>query len=121
MREDAYDTVSSIIGAEDFYHPMNGEIFRAITKMKEMSNEAVDLSEDRLNRTGFFETVELDTKRAGNTPDTVNLDVKVKEQPTGSISGIRPAICSVVSPRWSAIAAQITEFATDASSMNGNV
>ena len=52
-----------------------------------LSNEAVDLSEARLNRTGFFETVELDTKRAGNTPDTVNLDVKVKEQPTGSISG----------------------------------
>ena len=52
-----------------------------------LSNEAVDLSRDRLNRTGFFETVEINTQRSGNLADTVNLDVKVKEQPTGSISG----------------------------------
>ena len=52
-----------------------------------LSNEALDLSRDRLNRTGFFETVDIDVKRAGNTPDTVNLDTKIKEQPTGSISG----------------------------------
>ena len=57
MREDAYDTVSSIIGAEDFYHPMNGEIFRAITKMKEMSNEAVDIITliDYLKKNGSLE------------------------------------------------------------------
>lgn len=52
-----------------------------------LSNEALDASEARLNRTGFFETVTVEPKRTGNTPDTVNLDVNVKEQPTGSISG----------------------------------
>ncbi len=52
-----------------------------------LSNEAIDSSEARLNRTGFYETVTVEPKRAGNTPDTVNLDVNVKEQPTGAISG----------------------------------
>lgn len=52
-----------------------------------LSNEAVETSESRLNRTGFYETVKIEPKRAGNTTDTVNLEVEVKEQPTGSISG----------------------------------
>lgn len=52
-----------------------------------LSNEAVDTSESRLNRTGFYETVSIEPKRAGNTPDTVNLEVNVKEQPTGAITG----------------------------------
>lgn len=52
-----------------------------------LSNEAVDLSKDRLNRTGFFETVDFEQTPAGTAPDLVNLDVKVKEQPTGAISG----------------------------------
>ena len=43
MKEDAFDTVSSIIGANDFYHPINGEIFRAIAKMKEISSDTVDI------------------------------------------------------------------------------
>ena len=52
-----------------------------------LSSEAVDLSTNRLNRTGFFETVDIQQVKAGTTADTVNLDVKVKEQPTGSIAG----------------------------------
>ena len=52
-----------------------------------LSNEAVDDSEARLNRTGFYETVSIEPQRAGNTPDTVNLNVEVKEQPTGAITG----------------------------------
>lgn len=52
-----------------------------------LSNEAVETTKNRLNRTGFYETVDVTPKRAGNTPDTVNLEVNVKEQPTGSITG----------------------------------
>ncbi len=42
MREDAYDIVSGILDASDFYQPMNAVIFTAITKMKEASNRAID-------------------------------------------------------------------------------
>lgn len=52
-----------------------------------LSNEAIETSKNRLNRTGFYETVNVEPKRAGNTPDTVNLEVSVKEQPTGSLAG----------------------------------
>lgn len=52
-----------------------------------LSNEALETSENRLNRTGFFETVELNVNKTGATADTVVIDTKVKEQPTGSISG----------------------------------
>ena len=43
MKEDAYDMASAIIGAGDFYHPVNAEIFSAIEKMKDRSNTAVDI------------------------------------------------------------------------------
>lgn len=52
-----------------------------------LSNEDVDTSKLRLNRTGYFETVDVNTTAIGTSPDTVNLDVNVKEQPTGAISG----------------------------------
>lgn len=52
-----------------------------------LSNEAVDTSKTRLNRTGYFETVDIKTHKAGTATDTVNLETVVKEQPTGSISG----------------------------------
>lgn len=50
-----------------------------------LSNEAIETSKTRLNRTGFFETAEINVVNQG--PDTATVDVKVKEQPTGSISG----------------------------------
>lgn len=52
-----------------------------------LSNEATTLSENRLNRTGFFEEVKVQTVNVSSTPDTVILDTKIKEQPTGAISG----------------------------------
>lgn len=52
-----------------------------------LSSEAVDLSKNRLNRTGYFETVDIQQQKAGTTGDTVNLNVNVKEQPTGAIAG----------------------------------
>lgn len=52
-----------------------------------LSNEAVEQSKRRLNRTGFFETADINTKRNGVATDTVSLETVVKEQPTGSIQG----------------------------------
>ncbi|MGN0902772.1 MAG: outer membrane protein assembly factor BamA [Succinivibrio sp.] len=52
-----------------------------------LSSETVELSKTRLERTGFFETVNLNTDSIGSTEDTVNVTAKVKERPTGSISG----------------------------------
>ena len=52
-----------------------------------LSNEAVETSKTRLNRTGYFESVDVDMQRSGSTQDVVVLDTKVKEQPTGAIQG----------------------------------
>ncbi len=52
-----------------------------------LSSEAIDVSKNRLNRTGYFETVDIDTENVGSQQDTVNVTTKVKERPTGSISG----------------------------------
>lgn len=49
------------------------------------SSEKMDLSRLRLQRLGFFEDVKMDTPRVPNTPDQVDMNVKVKEQPSGSI------------------------------------
>ena len=43
MNEEAYDSVSQIVSASDFYHPANAEIFTAIQRMKESSGFAVDI------------------------------------------------------------------------------
>jgi outer membrane protein insertion porin family len=42
-------------------------------------------SRDRLKRTGFFKEVDFTTSR-GSTDQKINLDIKVEEAPTGSIS-----------------------------------
>jgi outer membrane protein insertion porin family len=42
-------------------------------------------SRDRLKRTGYFKEVDFTTSR-GSTDDRLNLDIKVEESPTGSIS-----------------------------------
>ena len=52
-----------------------------------LSTEAIDMSKDRLNRTGFYETVDMNVQRVGLNGDTVNVNTVVKEQPTGSITG----------------------------------
>ena len=55
---------------------MEGEPFSATGLRK---------SKDRLNRLGYFEDVSLSPSR-GSSPDTMNLDVQVKERPTGTFS-----------------------------------
>lgn len=52
-----------------------------------LSNEQVENSKTRLNRLGFFETVEIQPRRLPGSEDLVDLDVKVKEQAAGSITG----------------------------------
>ncbi|ECF7008040.1 outer membrane protein assembly factor BamA, partial [Salmonella enterica subsp. enterica] len=48
------------------------------------ANEKIDLSRTRLMRTGFFKTVNMDVKPVPNTPDQVDINVAVEEQPSGT-------------------------------------
>nr|WP_188630401.1 outer membrane protein assembly factor BamA [Oceanisphaera marina] len=51
-----------------------------------LSSEDIEQSRTRLNRLGYFETVEVETRRVPGEADLVDLDVNVKEQPAGSIN-----------------------------------
>ncbi|MFH7807900.1 outer membrane protein assembly factor BamA [Acinetobacter sp. BSP-153] len=48
------------------------------------SNEKIDLSKVRLERTGFFKTVDIKPARVPNTADQVDLNVNVEEQHSGT-------------------------------------
>ncbi|GAC1369200.1 MAG: outer membrane protein assembly factor BamA [Aquirhabdus sp.] len=50
------------------------------------SNEKIDLSKVRLERTGFFKTVAIDAVRVPNSNDQIDLNATVEEQPSGSSS-----------------------------------
>lgn len=49
------------------------------------SSEKLDLSKLRLQRLGFFEEVTVDTPRVPGVPDQVDVNVAVKEQPSGTL------------------------------------
>lgn len=49
------------------------------------SSEKLDLSKLRLQRLGFFEEVTVDTPRVPGVSDQVDVNVSVKEQPSGTI------------------------------------
>ncbi|MHA3892427.1 outer membrane protein assembly factor BamA [Acinetobacter sp. GXMZU3951] len=48
------------------------------------SNEKIDLSKVRLERTGYFKTVDIKPTRIPNMPDQVDLNVSVEEQHSGT-------------------------------------
>ena len=48
------------------------------------SNEKIDLSKVRLERTGFFKTVDVKAVRIPNVPDQIDLNVNVEEQHSGT-------------------------------------
>ena len=48
------------------------------------SNEKIDLSKVRLERTGFFKTVDVKPVRIPNVPDQIDLNVNVEEQHSGT-------------------------------------
>ncbi|XID75647.1 outer membrane protein assembly factor BamA [Alkanindiges sp. WGS2144] len=48
------------------------------------SNEKIDLSKVRLERTGYFKTVAIEPVRVPNTADQIDLNVKVEEQSSGT-------------------------------------
>lgn len=50
------------------------------------NSDLVKLSRDRIDRLGYFETVTAEPKPVPGTRDQVDLEVNVKERPTGSIS-----------------------------------
>lgn len=50
-----------------------------------LDSDAVKISRDRIDRTGFFEEVKIDTPPVPTAPDQVDVNVTVKERPTGNI------------------------------------
>ena len=51
-----------------------------------MSTKQVSLSRTRLDRTGYFEEVSVETPAVPGTSDQVDINYAVKEQPTGNLS-----------------------------------
>ncbi len=49
-------------------------------------SEKVKLSRDRIDRLGYFEKVEIDTPPVPGTLDQVDVNVNIKERPTGSVN-----------------------------------
>ncbi len=65
------------------------EVIRREIRQYEASwfdSDKVAVSRDRIDRLGFFETVTAEPEPVTGSPDEVDLEVKVKERPTGSIS-----------------------------------
>ncbi len=50
------------------------------------STDKIDLSKLRLQRLGFFKDVSIETPKVPNTTDQVDLNVKVEEQPSGTLT-----------------------------------
>ena len=65
------------------------EVIRREVRQYEASwfdSDKVAVSRDRIDRLGFFETVTAEPTPVAGSPDEVDLNVHVKERPTGNIS-----------------------------------
>ena len=65
------------------------EVIRREVRQYEASwfdSDSVKLSRDRIDRLGFFDSVTVEPKPVSGTRDQVDLEVVVKERPTGSVS-----------------------------------
>lgn len=70
-------------------HKTKDEVLRREMRQLEgalASNQKIQLSRARLMRTGFFKNVSIETQPVPNTPDQIDVNVVVEEQPSGSSS-----------------------------------
>lgn len=70
-------------------HKTKDEVLRREMRQLEgalASNQKIQLSRARLMRTGFFKNVVVDTQPVPNSPDQIDVNFVVEEQPSGSSS-----------------------------------
>jgi len=70
---------------EDDIKKLLGRYGSAYPRVKSQP-DLVDQGKERLNRLGYFETVDTDTQRVAGSPDQVDVVYKVKERNTGSFN-----------------------------------
>uniref|UniRef100_A0A915DVM8 ditrans,polycis-polyprenyl diphosphate synthase [(2E,6E)-farnesyldiphosphate specific] n=1 Tax=Ditylenchus dipsaci TaxID=166011 RepID=A0A915DVM8_9BILA len=90
------------------------------------SNEKIDLSKVRLERTGFFKTVDIKPARIPNSPDQSDLNVNVEEQHSGTTNisagygSVRVIDNSTLGPKYASVNLQKPSKMTFSEEVGGN-